>query len=90
MLMVIVPYGAQSTMVEVDFWMYRKVFDCGSHKSRSDDDNIDVQTKMNCSSAMYPVEGVCAQMAMKVRLQRVSERLDFCIEERVQEVLMVM
>jgi hypothetical protein len=65
--MVIVPYVAQSTMVEVDSWMYRKVFDCGSHKSRSKDDYIDVQTRMNFSSAMCPIEGVCAQAAMKVR-----------------------
>jgi hypothetical protein len=64
--MVIVPYVAQSMMVEVDSWMYQKVFNCGSHKLRSKDDYIDVQTWMNCSSAMCPVEGVCAQAA-KVR-----------------------
>jgi hypothetical protein len=65
--MVIVLYIAQSTMVEVDSWVYQKVFDYGSHKSRSKGNYIDVQTWINCFSTMCPVKGVCAQAVTKVR-----------------------
>jgi hypothetical protein len=58
-----VPSVDQSTTVEVDFWMHWKVFDSGSsHESRSKDDYIDIQVRMNCSQPCVQLKvSMCKQ-----------------------------
>jgi hypothetical protein len=58
--MAIVLYIAQFITVEVDFWIYQKVFDCRSYKSRSKENYIDVQIRMYYSLTICLIKGVCA------------------------------